>query len=699
MSSAKSCQAGANYCLANTKPPIHSGKDSIYFRPDKGSYIAVGPPAPSQLTPYTHLDIWINGGSAGGQILNVGFYPQVSGFACDGVLLNNYLSGGTIEANEWKLAHIPLREMGADGVVVTALAVVEPTGYGSHPRNQPAVYLDDIRLVTDTGAGLSISGPALAVDATAGQHPISPYIYGVNFAGSNGFNNPFDPTLAKSLGVTVNRWGGNATTRYNWDLNFNGMLGGTNLASDFFFENSCCVSRIGLDLSKESESDYFVDKNRNDHVKSLITVPAIGWTAKNNSNYTCGFSQKKYHYIAQSFDTDTPNNTDCGNGVNASNGSFVTGNDPHDTSTAVTPGFEQQWVQHLVGQYGTAAKGGVLFYGLDNEPMIWDSTHRDVHPAHSHDTEIVNVAASHAAVIKAADPTAMVIGPTEDSPTRYRFSEYDVVQQSVNGTTPDFAAHGYYLQYYLKQMQAYQNQHHERILDYLDEHYYPSPQGANLAFGCAGTISNQRLRFYATRSFWDPGYIDNTFLDGFGVFPIIPTFKTEIANDYPGTRTSISEYNLGGVEHISGAIAQADLLGIFGRYGLDLATMWAPPLSSQPAAFSFRMFRNYNGAGGTFGNTSVTATSGNSNELAIYAALQGSSGPLTVMVLNKDPKHDLQSILGLSHFTPSGPVLVYRYSNAAPNAIVHEPNIAAALTMDLLFPSYSITLLVFPGKP
>ncbi len=39
-------------------------------------------------------------------------------------------------------------------------------------------------------------GPALTVDTTTGRHPISPYIYGMNFA---------DETLAKELRLPVRR--------------------------------------------------------------------------------------------------------------------------------------------------------------------------------------------------------------------------------------------------------------------------------------------------------------------------------------------------------------------------------------------------------------------------------------------------------------------------------------------------------------
>src|SRR6476620_3999105 len=66
------------------------------------------------------------------------------------------------------------------------------------------------------------TGPALSINAGANQHSISPLIYGMNFA---------DAALAQDLRLPIDRWGGNSTTRYNWQ---NDMA---NHASDWLFEN------------------------------------------------------------------------------------------------------------------------------------------------------------------------------------------------------------------------------------------------------------------------------------------------------------------------------------------------------------------------------------------------------------------------------------------------------------------------------
>src|SRR4030095_1733755 len=78
---------------------------------------------------------------------------------------------------------------------------------------------------------------------------------------------------------------------------------------------------------------------------------------------------------------------------------------------------------------------------------------------------------------------------------------------------------------------------------------------------------------------------------------------------YPGTQAGITEYNWGAENHINGATAQADILGIFGREGLDLAARWTTPATTTPTFKAMKMYRNYDGNRSTFGDTSVPATS------------------------------------------------------------------------------------------
>ena len=51
------------------------------------------------------------------------------------------------------------------------------------------------------------------------------------------------------------------------------------------------------------------------------------------------------------------------------------------------------------------------YYALDNEPMLWNSTHRDVHPAPLTYDEIWQRTVTYASAIKAQDPAAKILGP------------------------------------------------------------------------------------------------------------------------------------------------------------------------------------------------------------------------------------------------------------------------------------------------
>jgi hypothetical protein len=193
-------------------------------------------------------------------------------------------------------------------------------------------------------------------------------------------------------------------------------------------------------------------------------------------------------------------------------------------------------------------------------------------------------------------------------------------------------------------MRAYEQQHGQRVLDYFDEHCYPQ---ANGVYGGATDAATNALRLRSTRALWDPTYVDESWIAE--PVQLIPRMRGWVAADYPGTKISISEYNWGALGHINGALAQADVLGIFGRERVDLATLWGPPAANDPGAFAFRMYLNVDGKGGRFGNTGVQATSADPDRLSVYAARRGKNGALTLMAINKTGTK-LTSTIALAHF-------------------------------------------------
>lgn len=529
-------------------------------------------------------------------------------------------------------------------------------------------------LILTTHGARAASDPTLTLDLNAAQHPISPYIYGISFA---------EEALAADLHLAVRRWGGNATTRYNWRLDT------ANRAHDWFFENVPEPNDNSAALPNGSSVDRFVEQDQRTNTRTLLTLPLIGWTPKARAT-DCGFSVQKYgaqSQISQYY-------ADCGNGFTPA-GSPIQNNDPADTSIAITTAFVQDWMRHLIERFGTADKGGVLFYSLDNEPTLWNVTHRDVHPQPVSYDELRDRTLQYAAVIKEIDPKAQTLGPVAWGWTAYFYSALDEApggqwwkdpkDRNAHGGTPLAA-------WYLAQMRVYEQQHGQRLLDYFDLHYYPAAD--KVALQPAGDAANQALRLRSTRSLWDATYQDESYIAE--PVRLIPRMRDWVDRNYPGTKLSLSEYNFGALDDMNGALAQADILGIFGREQLDLAALWAPPATDAPGAFAFRMYRNYDGNGSAFGEMSIKAESTDQARLAIYAARRA-DGALTVMVINKteQPLTSRAALRGFKTTGASPAAQVYRYSAANLIEITHEADQAlAADSFTTTYPPASITLLI-----
>jgi hypothetical protein len=512
----------------------------------------------------------------------------------------------------------------------------------------------------------------ISVDAGANAHPISELIYGVNFASSNQLSD---------LNSPLNRSGGNAETRYNWNVNAH------NRGADWYFE-----SIADLPATAGAAADSHVANSKAAGADSMITIPTMGWVAKDRVQ-RWSYSITKY---GPQDDSD-PYQPDAGNGTVG--GVKITNNAPTDANVLLDSSNQQNWVKHLTNQWGLANGGGVRYYLMDNEPSLWSSTHFDVHHYGTSLTEVRDKLFDYGGKVKAVDPGALVCAPEEWGWLGYFYSGLD--QQYIpSGPFPDRSTNGNmdYIPWFLDQAHQYEINNGKRLLDVLTVHYYPQGDFSyTQEFSTNTSTEAQLLRNRSTRSLWDTNYSDASWIQD--VVKLVPRFKSWIATYYPGTKFGLTEYSWGADEHINGATAQADVLGILGREGVDLATRWTAPASNTPVANAFKMFRNYDGNKSKFGDVSVSASAPDADDVAAFSAVRSKDGALTVMVINKQLSAATNVQLTLTNFYHNGTAQLWQLTSA--NAITAlAPKTVSGGSVSATVPAQSITLFVVPaGTP
>jgi hypothetical protein len=536
---------------------------------------------------------------------------------------------------------------------------------------------------------------AVSVDLQADRHPVSPEIYGVS--GS--------PDLTQ-VGYPLVRWGGNSTTRYNWQADIH------NTASDWFFMNIPDGSGVPSASSVES----LVASSLGAGAQPLLTLSTIGWMPKSDRNKHWGFSVAAYGVQLQTecsyFGANPPAwcTADAGNGrCNPAqnqtgfcdgNG-YIVGNNPLDTSDPSTPQTQATWINHLQQRFGTAAGGGVRYYALDNEPMLWNSTHRDVHPQPLSYDEIWQRTVAYASAIKAQDPQAMILGPVTWGYCDLFGSAAD---NCIDGS--DRAAHGGtpFVQWYLQQICSYQSQNGVRLVDYLDLHYYP--QGAGVVDfsdppnGSESTDASAR-RLRSLKELYDPAWTSESWLSDLGVAApwyygrpnLIPRVRAWIDSACPGTRLSISEYNWGADNGASSALAQAEVLAIFAREGVDMAARWVTPISGSLVERAFRFYLDFDGLGSSVRGDSVRANSANADVLGAYAISQRGTSTF-VMLFNKATTTTTATIDLGTRLT--GAWKRYTFSGTSDLALAQSGTIDGSTLSINGLPPRSASLLVLP---
>ena len=512
----------------------------------------------------------------------------------------------------------------------------------------------------------SLANVVVRIDFSASGSPISPFIYGVANA---------DEASLRALGATVDRWGGDPATRYNWA---NGHA--WNAARDWEFRNGNYGNPHG------SVANAFVASAVAAGAVPLITIPSIGYVARNDDNGT-----QSVGVPAQGGPPAAPGSSAIAGYDPAANRkvtsvpSFATKPGPLTLTPPADSAavYQDEWVHQLEQRFGAAPKG-VGYFAIDNEPDLWAELHTDVHPVRMSYADMLSNYEEYALAVKAQDPSALLLGPDVSGWTGYFYSGLDRGSDNF-ATHADRAAHGGqpFLPWWLGQVAKADHARGTRSLDLLDVHYYPQGQGV---FSNAADPATQALRIRSVRSLFDPNYTDESWIDT--PVELIPRLKQWVAQQYPGTGLAISEYNWGGEKDASGAVALAEVLGIYGREGVSLATYWTYPPPASPAGAAFRLYRNFDGKGATFGDISIPSTSDHAGVVA-FASRHSDSHEVDVILINEADNQAATVHLNLG----IGGTGVATQFQVAPGSSTIAKSPLADPSQPITLPPYSVTLI------
>lgn len=594
-------------------------------------------------TPYKELTFWVHGGSTGGQKLNV---IGVLGGQAQG---SSAVPLGPLAANTWKLVTVPLTTLGvADASNLDGFYIEDALG-----QPQPAFYVDEIRLTQKVVNPPPPTTVIITVDPGK-NHSISPWIYGIN---------SYEGITDAPRNLTVNRAGGNRWTAYNWENN------ASNAGSDWFYSSDDYLG--GGNVPAEAVRSLIAgDRQRGN--ASLITLQLQGYVSADKAG---SVDLNDPNHIAKRFKqvvfqkgtpfTMTPSTTDP----------YV---------------YMDEFAWALKQKFGTdiyADPKTPTFISLDNEPELWPSTHAEIQNAAPDVTTYIQNTIKLSKALKAVSPAVQIFGPVH-----YGFNGI-VDFQGASG----FNANYWFTDKYLADMKAASDTAGQRLLDVYDLHWYSEAQGDGTRItslsGKNLTPTQIQAIVQSPRSLWDKTYSEDSWVAGYlnGPVQLLNRIQGKIDAIYPGTKIAITEYENGGDNHIAGAIAQADNLGIFGSKGVFMASFWPPNGTYSFTLAAFKMYRDYDGNLGTFGDTSLSAVSSDTARVVAYVS-RDSKRPnrYVIVALNRSAAEQKITFAGLSI---AGQAKIYRVEGTQPAPFLVGESSVNLDSWELTLPPLSVSTI------
>jgi fibronectin type 3 domain-containing protein len=461
---------------------------------------------------------------------------------------------------------------------------------------------------------------SITIDPTK-THPISPYVYGINF---------YSGITGAPPDLTFDRAGGNRWTAYNWETN------ASNAGSDYLYENDNYLSSSTVPAEAVRS---FIAGDQANGLASLVTFQMQGLVAGDENGPVSvanppDLSRFKQVVFMKSTQSSAP----------------FTLTPPTTDNYVYMDEFIWALNQKFPGQsiFGTSPTTHPVFVQLDNEPELWNSTHLEVQGATpvSSDNYIAKTIGLTEA-LKNQFPEVLIFGPVH-----YGFEGIYNWQGELSATP---SGNNWFPDKYLPAIKNASTAFGRPLVDVYDFHWYSEATdgSGNRVTNLTGpTLTDVQVQavVQSPRSLWDTTFTENSWITADvlgGPIYILGRLQSRIAAENPGMKISITEYNNGGGQHIAGTIAQADNLGIFGAQDLFAANLWPLNGTSPYILAGFRAFRDFDNANSNFGDTSLQATSSNPANVVVYASTDSSMpGRVVFVAINRSTSTQVTAITG-----------------------------------------------------
>jgi fibronectin type 3 domain-containing protein len=500
-------------------------------------------------------------------------------------------------------------------------------------------------------------------------HPISPYIYGINF---------YSGITGAPPNLTFDRAGGNRWTAYNWETN------ASNAGSDYLYENDNYLSSSTVPAEAVRS---FIAGDQSAGLTSLVTLQMQGLVAGDENGPVSvtdppDLTRFKQVVFMKSTESSAP----------------FTLNPPTTDDYVYMDEFIWALDQKFSGQsiFGTDPTTFHVFVQLDNEPELWNTTHLEVQGPNpiSSDAYIAKTLALTQS-LKAQFPDVVIFGPVH-----YGFEGIYNWQGELSATP---TGNNWFPDKYLPAIKTASATFGRSLVDVYDFHWYSEAtdgSGNRVTDLTGSTLTDAQVQaiVQSPRSLWDTTYTENSWITTDvlgGPIYLLGRLQSRIAAENPGMKISITEYNNGGGQHIAGTIAQADNLGIFGAQNLFAANLWPLNNTSPYILAGFRAFRDFDNANSNFGDTSVQSTSSNVANVVVYASTDSTNpGRVVFVAINRSTSSQVtaisgQTLSGTAHLYQMTATSAQSQSTIQPVAVGTQAVSGISLTVSL--PALSVT--------